>query len=137
VTTGFPTDSRRGIFEDIVALAPQHPATPATVRAMVAGLHPDATVQASRREPGVCRGFGIVRRATRHACAMPRRAHVMPGFLLGIRRPDPGGLLEGTGQVLRHLKRRHPDDARRPAVTALLAAGIEARRAALTPDQGR
>lgn len=137
MTTGFTIDSRLGTFEDIVALAPQHEETLATVRAMVADLHPDATEQASRRERSVSWGFGTAKNTTWYAYAMPHRAHVNLGFFRGIHLPDPEGLLEGTGKVLRHVKLRRPDDARRPSVTALLAAAIDERRAALNLDQGR
>lgn len=52
----------------------------------------------------------------------PFKAHVNLGFFRGAELPDPDGLLEGTGKLLRHVKIRSQADLQRPGVRALLQA---------------
>lgn len=124
-------DTRLGTYEEVAATAPQHRATLDAIRALVETLHPDALEAASRRERSVSWGFGAAKTREWYAYAMPHKAHVNLGFFQGIHLPDPEGLLEGTGKVLRHVKLRSPEDVRRPAVVALLAAARDERAAAL------
>ncbi|MBS0254222.1 MAG: DUF1801 domain-containing protein [Proteobacteria bacterium] len=59
------------------------------------------------------------------------RAHAAIGFFAGSELPDPGGLLEGKGQYMRHVKLRPgalPDEA---AVHALIAAAYADLKAVL------
>jgi len=42
--------------------------------------------------------------------------------------PDPGGLMEGTGRVHRHVKLRRPEDVDRPGLRELLAAAMAQER---------
>src|SRR5262249_31146388 len=44
-------------------------------------------------------------------------------FLQGVHLPDPGGLLEGTGKNMRHIKVASADDAPVTAIKALIRAG--------------
>lgn len=50
--------------------------------------------------------------------------HVSLGFMHGNHLPDPGGILEGTGKNVRHVKLRSQAELeqRRPALVALLRA---------------
>ena len=52
----------------------------------------------------------------------PHTDHVNLQFYRGTSLPDPGGILEGTGKALRHVKLRHAKDLKTPAVKALLRA---------------
>lgn len=45
--------------------------------------------------------------------------------LPGAKLRDPGGLLEGTGELMRHVKLASAADARRPAVAALVKAAAK------------
>ncbi len=47
-------------------------------------------------------------------------AHVNVGFYLGAELPDPGGLLEGTGRFMRHVKLRPGDGVDRGDLETLL-----------------
>ena len=49
-------------------------------------------------------------------------AHVNVGFFLGAELADPGGLLQGTGKFMRHVKLRPGDDVDFAALTALIEA---------------
>lgn len=48
------------------------------------------------------------------------KSYVQLGFFYGTELPDPDGLLEGTGKMLRHIKLRSVADVQRPAVRAML-----------------
>jgi hypothetical protein len=50
--------------------------------------------------------------------------HVVLGFYYGTELPDPDGLLEGTGKLLRHVKIRSEADLNRPGVRKLLEIAI-------------
>ena len=48
------------------------------------------------------------------------RDHVNVGFFLGAELPDPGGLLEGTGKFMRHVKIRPGREIDAAALAALI-----------------
>ena len=52
----------------------------------------------------------------------PFKSYMNLGFLRGTELPDPEGLLEGTGKLLRHVKIKRIEDVEGPSVRALLAA---------------
>lgn len=56
----------------------------------------------------------------------PFKSRINLGFLRGTELPDPEGLLEGTGNLLRHVKIRTVEDIEKPAIKKLLAAALEA-----------
>ena len=66
-----------------------------------------------------------------YAYIMPFAAWVNLGFYKGTDLPDPEGLLEGTGNKLRHVKIRSLDAVERPSIRALLAAALEERKTSL------
>ena len=47
-------------------------------------------------------------------------------FFVGDTLPDPEGLLQGTGTMVRHIRLASPADLDRPAVKALMAAALRA-----------
>ena len=51
---------------------------------------------------------------------MTGKEHVTFIFLRGAALPDPGGLLEGTGKSVRHVKVRTTGDLKRPALKKLI-----------------
>jgi hypothetical protein len=48
------------------------------------------------------------------------RAHVNVGFFRGAELPDPGGLLEGTGRMMRHVKLRPAEGVDATALRGLI-----------------
>lgn len=50
--------------------------------------------------------------------------HLNLGFNKGTLLKDPGKLLTGTGNLIRHIDIKKPGDYRNPAVTALIRAAI-------------
>ena len=66
-----------------------------------------------------------------YAYILPHSGWVNLDFYKGAELPDPKALLEGTGARMRHAKIRSVDDARRPAIRALVAAALAERKRAL------
>jgi hypothetical protein len=56
----------------------------------------------------------------------PFKSHINLGFFYGTKLPDPEGLLEGTGKLLRHVKISQVEEIEKPAIKALLVAALEA-----------
>lgn len=50
--------------------------------------------------------------------------HVNLGFCRGASMPDPDGVLEGSGRVMRHVKFRSERDLARPFVRSLIRAAV-------------
>ena len=70
-------------------------------------------------QPTACLGeaaFGYVAAFT---------AHVNLGFFNGAALPDPGGLLQGTGRFMRHVKLRPGQAVDEAALRALIAAAVD------------
>ncbi|MHA7873848.1 DUF1801 domain-containing protein [Roseivivax sp.] len=126
----FRRDTTLGSFEDLIAAAPAHAGTLQAIRALVAGIDPEAHEKASRRENSVWWGLGPAKMRDGYAYAMPHASHVNLGFFQGASLPDPEGLLEGGGKALRHVKLTSPEAVAAPGLRALLLAALEERRAA-------
>jgi hypothetical protein len=56
----------------------------------------------------------------------PLKSTVNLGFFQGTRLPDPEGLLEGTGKLLRHVKIRRVEDVEKPGLRELIRAAVAA-----------
>jgi hypothetical protein len=67
-------------------------------------------------------GYGTgPKKMTEHFCWLaPHERHVVFGFYYGTELPDPDGLLEGTGRLMRHMKIRSPADVANPALRRLV-----------------
>jgi hypothetical protein len=53
------------------------------------------------------------------------RTHVNLGFNRGALLPDPGGVLEGTGKLIRHITIHSENDLARPVVRKFVQSAIE------------
>ena len=124
-------DDRLGTFEEVLADAGGLAPVLTAVRGVVEDLHHDVVETASRKEKTLSWGFRGGKMTHAYAYARAFKARVNLGFFQGIYLPDPEGLLEGTGKVLRHLKLATPQDALAPAVRDLLITARDERRAAL------
>lgn len=74
-------------------------------------------------------GYGIgPKKMSEHFCYIALYDyHVNLGFNHGAELPDPEGLLEGPGKMLRHTKIAEPEDLEDPAVRRLLEAARDHR----------
>jgi len=62
------------------------------------------------------------------------RAHVNVGFFRGAELPDPSGLLEGTGEFMRHVKLRPDGDVDVAALSKLIDAAYTDMKRRLEED---
>ena len=120
-----------GTFDDLLdttdeALRPILHALRQTIR----DVHPEACEVVRLGDGAANYGVGPRKMLDGYAYLMPQRAWVNLGFYQGVALPDPERLLDGTGAKMRHVKVRSLDDARRPALRALVAAALTERRSA-------
>lgn len=69
-------------------------------------------------------GLGPKKNSEHYVYVAPFKNHVNFGFYRGGRLSDPGGLLEGRGADMRHIKIRSVADIERAEIKALLDASI-------------
>ena len=124
--------ARFGSFDDLLSLTaePLRPVVSA-LKAMVLDVHADACEVVRLGDRAATYGVGPRKMTDGYAYILPHAAWVNLGFYRGADLPDPEALLEGTGARMRHVKVRSVDEARRPAVRALVAAAYAERRDAL------
>ena len=117
-----------GTFDDLLALAPE-PLRPVVeaLRAAAFAACPEANETVRLGDRAASYGLGPRKMLDGYAYVMPHARWVNLGFYQGAALPDPEGLLEGTGARLRHVKVRSAEEARRPALRALLDAAVAER----------
>ena len=125
-------DAATGSFDDLLG-ATDEPLRPvlAALRDVILDVHPEACEVVRMGDRAATYGVGPRKMLDGYAYLMPHRAWVNLGFYRGAELPDPESLLEGTGARMRHVKVRTVDDARRPALRALVAAAYAERRDAM------
>lgn len=110
-----------GRFEDILAGADEQSQKLAhQLRALIIDVYP-AVVEVPWPNQRIA-GYGVgPKKMSEHFCYIAlQKGYVNLGFYYGAELPDPAGLLEGTGKLLRHAKIRSEADANHPALRALL-----------------
>lgn len=121
-----------GSFEDVVSQStPELRAIATALRALVSALDPDVVEVSWARQRIAGYGVGPKKMSEHYAYVAPQKKHVNLGFYRGASLADPGGLLEGTGKKLRHVKVRALADVDTAEVRALLVAARQERVAAL------
>ena len=121
-----------GTFDDLLAATEERlrPILHA-LRQTIRDIHPEACEVVRLGDGAANYGVGPRKMLDGYAYLMPQRAWVNLGFYQGVGLPDPERLLDGAGAKMRHVKVRSLDDARRPALRALVAAALAERRAAV------
>ena len=91
-------------------------------RALIRSVMPDVVEVPWPRQRVV--GYGVgPRKMSEHFCYLAiHKAHVNLGFNYGAKLPDPEGLLQGPGKLLRHTKINAPEDLSNPALRRPLEA---------------
>jgi hypothetical protein len=110
-----------GTFADAVAKAgPQARELAYELRKLVAAIMPRVVEVPWPRMRMASYGVGP-KKKTEHFCYISAQKNdVNLGFYYGAELPDPEGLLQGTGKLLRHLKIRDAKALRGPALRQLL-----------------
>jgi hypothetical protein len=111
-------------------LAPHSPVVAETARALrqvLAAAFPEAVEQVDFGNKLLAAGKTMQMRDLTFAI-IPHSAHVNLQLADGVDLPDPGGLIEGTGKRIRHVKVRSVEAAAAPALQAIVDAQIALRR---------
>ena len=110
-----------GTFEDVIAgVSPEIQAIAHGLRTLLADVMPNITEVPWAHQKTV--GYGVgAKKMSEHFCYLaPQKDYVNLGFNYGAHLPDPDGLLEGTGRLMRHIKIRSLTDVERPAIRQLI-----------------
>ena len=99
------------------------------VQRIVVETLPDAVVQFDPGNGLLAIGTSLKMRDLLFAI-IPHRAHVNLQLADGVDLPDPGGVIEGTGKRIRHVKIRSAEAAASPVVKAIVQAQIAQRAGA-------
>jgi hypothetical protein len=121
-----------GTFKDAISKAGDHARELAyQVRKLVVTVMPDVVEVPWPRLRMASYGVGP-KKKTEHFCYISaQKDDVNLGFYYGAELPDPEGLLQGTGKLLRHVKIREPKAIRSRQLRQLLKVASEHRM----PDQ--
>lgn len=124
--------TRFGTFEDLLTITAE-PMRPIAValRDMVTSLDAEAVEVVRLGDRAATYGVGPKKMSEGSVYILPHEHWVNLGFYRGAELPDPGGLLEGTGARMRHVKVRTVDEAGVPVLRALVVAALAERRQAL------
>lgn len=117
------TINDKGTFEDVVAESSDTIKEIAyALRGLLAEVMPDITEVSWGRQK--IAGYGVgPKKMSEHFCYIaPYKRHINFGFMYGADLPDPDGLLEGSGELLRHIKIRSVDETKNPAIKTLVEA---------------
>ena len=111
-----------GLEEMTAAFDPRVRDLAARTRALIFDVYPEVVELLWPRQNVA--GYGVgPKKMSEHFCYIALYDdHVNLGFNQGAELPDPDGLLEGPGKVLRHTKIAEPEDLEDPAVRRLLEA---------------
>jgi Domain of unknown function (DU1801) len=121
-TAGVVTSGPSAFTAMVESYAAPIPALALASRSLILDVFPRAVevVWAQQRTAGY--GTGPKKRTEQFCWLAPFAKHVVFGFYYATELPDPEGLLEGTGRLMRHVKIRRPEDLERPALRALVVA---------------
>ena len=116
-----------GLEEMTAAFDPRVRDLAARTRALIFDVYPEV-VEVPWPRQNVA-GYGIgPKKMSEHFCYIALYDdQVNLGFNQGAELPDPEGLLEGPGKMLRHTKIAEPEDLEDPAVRRLLEAARDHR----------
>lgn len=125
-------DTKFGTFDDLLQLADesQRP-TLSRLRKTILSIHPEATEVVRLGDRAATYGLGPKKMSEGYVYLMPHASWVNLGFYKGADLPDPGGLLEGTGKKLRHVKIRDAAEVDDQGIRTLIQAALAERKQAL------
>lgn len=124
-------DPKFGTFADIVEMTPA-PLRAVTTRlnALLLKIDPEAVIVVRLGDRAATYGVGPKKMSDGYCHIIAHKSWVNLGFYQGSNLPDPGGLLEGTGAKIRHVKVRRIEDCDAPQLRDLIRAAVAERKAA-------
>lgn len=108
-------------FDEILETAdPSTRALARQARALIESIYP-AVVEVPWPKQRVI-GYGVgPKKMSEHFCYLSvSKNHINIGFMYGAELPDPDGLLQGTGKLLRHVRITTPEELDNPSLRNLL-----------------
>ena len=109
------------VFEEIVAGSPKEIRQLALAcRALIFDVLPQTVEVVWPRQRTAGYGTGPKKMTEQFCWLAPHTKHVVLGFYYGTELPAPEGMLEGTGQLMRHVKIRTHADLENPALRQLV-----------------
>ncbi len=121
-----------GRFEDVLAAArPELRPVCQSLRDLITALDADFVEVVWPKQKIASFGLGPKKMTEHYAYIAVYGSYVNLGFYHGASLPDPAGLLEGSGKVLRHVKLRDVPATQAIAITELLQRAIAERKRAL------
>ncbi|HJS29619.1 MAG TPA: DUF1801 domain-containing protein [Anaerolineales bacterium] len=126
------TVDTHGTFEEAISRSSSHVAAIARLlRELILEVDPNVVEVPWPHQQII--GYGVgPKKMTEHYCYIaPQKEYANLGFYYGAVLPDPEGLLEGTGKVLRHVKVRESVEVSGPALRQLVQLALEERRKTL------
>lgn len=112
-----------GTFQEMLddeQYAPEIQAIAHELRTLIYDVLPQTVEVVWKQQRIAGYGTGPKKMSEHFAYIAPMKKHVNLGFYYGSELPDPDSLLDGTGALMRHIKIKSLDEARKPAVRALL-----------------
>ena len=124
--------TRIGTIDELLQIAEEN-LRPVVIalRELIFRIHPNVCEVVRLGDRAATYGVGPRKMIDGYAYILPHRKWVNLGFYQGVSLADPGGLLEGSGAKMRHVKIRSLDDARQPEVRSLIEAALAKRRETL------
>ncbi len=110
-----------GTFDEVISAAnPTIRAIARECRKLIAEVMPGVTEVPWANQRTV--GYGVgPKKMSQHFCYLaPQRTYLNIGFFYGAELDDPGGLLEGTGKMLRHIKIRSREEIQQSGIREIL-----------------
>jgi len=124
-----PINKTHGSFDDILrAAGPRLRPLCQTLRKLISSLDKDFFEVVWPRQEIASFGVGPKKMTDHYAYIGIQSSYVNLGFYHGALLRDPAHLLEGAGRRLRHIKIRALNEAKSPAVVALLREAIDDRK---------
>ena len=96
-------------------------------REMIFAVLPETVEVVWLKQKTVGYGTGYKKMTEQFCWLAPASKHLTFGFYYGSELPDPDGLLEGNGKLMRHVKIKTEADLSNPALRELLSKAIHHR----------
>lgn len=121
-----------GTFDEVLSgFPPEVQAIARALRSAITAIHGNVVEVAWPRQKIVSYGIGPKKMSEHYAYIAPQSDYVNLGFYHGVALQDPGGLLEGAGKRLRHIKIKTGADAASKEIRTLLRSALSERENAI------
>lgn len=122
------TDTRLGTFDDVFDESTKKVKQIALyLDNQIKTFDSDVVIVPRTGEKSVAYGIGLKKMSEAYCYIMPQKDYLNLGFYHGTSLDDPDGLLEGTGNKLRHIKLRSIETAKQDNVMTLIKLAREDR----------